>query len=380
MCLFLPHEDRTALQRGHAWPRPHTSCFQPWGAHGVGHSWASPGTHICMAWKSWVKVLWGHPWLEGERSWRVSPSLSVLGWDRFENYFMGLSEDPSGWNTTYLQWYPSVHPCILPAPSLPPLHSCCLELFLLMNTFLLCVGDHPESAVSPWVFRASLQWDVGEAGTLMTRYCLIHPAWVSSHSPQVSLSLTAVGLSLNPPATSCHHPTLPLSPTIGPGGSHQSRTFNGSCSVFPLLDFTTEKAMAPHSSTLAWKTPCMEEPGRLQSMGWRRVGHDWATSLSLFIFLHWRRKWQPTPVFLPGESQERGSLLGCHLWGHRVRHDWSDLAAAPDFTNWAELTVIYQLLIILIQHRNCVQILSTSKIWNEWSPCSSDLQQGWDTN
>ena len=37
---------------------------------------------------------------------------------------------------------------------------------------------------------------------------------------------------------------------------------------------------------------------------------------SLFTFMHWRRKWQPTPVFLPGESQGRGSLVGCHLWGH----------------------------------------------------------------
>ena len=41
-----------------------------------------------------------------------------------------------------------------------------------------------------------------------------------------------------------------------------------------------EKAMTPHSSTLAWKIPWMEEPGRLQSMGLLRVGHDWATSLS----------------------------------------------------------------------------------------------------
>ena len=39
-------------------------------------------------------------------------------------------------------------------------------------------------------------------------------------------------------------------------------------------------------------------------------------SLSLFTFMHWRRKWQPTPVFLPGESQGRGSLVGCRLWGH----------------------------------------------------------------
>ena len=61
------------------------------------------------------------------------------------------------------------------------------------------------------------------------------------------------------------------------------------------------------------ENPWMEEPGRLQSMASLRVGHDCATSLSLFSFMHWRRKWQPTPVFLPGESQERRSLVGCHL-------------------------------------------------------------------
>ena len=138
--------------------------------------------------------------------------------------------------------------------------------------------------------------------------------------------------------------------------------------------------MAPHSSTLAWKIPWTEEPVRLQSMGSLRVGHDWATSLSLFTFMHWRRKWHPTPVLLPGESHRRRSLVGCSPWGrlesdtterlhfhfslscigrrkcigegcplqcsclenprdrgawwaavmgsHRVGHDWSDLAAA----------------------------------------------------
>ena len=79
-----------------------------------------------------------------------------------------------------------------------------------------------------------------------------------------------------------------------------------------------EKAMAPHSSTLAWKIPWTEEPGGLQPMGSWRVGHDWATSLSLFTFMHWRRKWQPTPVFLPGESQG-WSLVGCRLWGAQGR-------------------------------------------------------------
>ena len=77
----------------------------------------------------------------------------------------------------------------------------------------------------------------------------------------------------------------------------------------------------------------MEEPGRLQSTGSRRVGHNWATSLSLFTFMHWRRKWQPTPVFVPGEFQfvppglgAPGGLLS--MGSHRVGHDWSDLAAA----------------------------------------------------
>ena len=81
------------------------------------------------------------------------------------------------------------------------------------------------------------------------------------------------------------------------------------------LSHQMEKAMAPHSSTLAWKIPWTEEPGRLQSMGSLRVGYDCVTSFLLFTFMHWRRKWQPTPVFLSGESQGQGSLVGCLLWG-----------------------------------------------------------------
>ena len=73
--------------------------------------------------------------------------------------------------------------------------------------------------------------------------------------------------------------------------------------------------MAPHSSTRAWKVPWTEKPGGLQSMGSRRVRQDSATSLSLFPFMHWRRKWQPIPVFLPGESQGWWSLVGCRQWG-----------------------------------------------------------------
>ena len=79
--------------------------------------------------------------------------------------------------------------------------------------------------------------------------------------------------------------------------------------------FMWEKAMAPHFSTLAWKIPWTEEPRRLQSMGSLGVGGDWVTSLSLFTFMHWRRRWRPTPVFLPGESQGWRGLVGCRIWG-----------------------------------------------------------------
>ena len=125
-----------------------------------------------------------------------------------------------------------------------------------------------------------------------------------------------------------------------------------------------EKELAPYSSTLAWKIPRTEEPGRLKSMGSQRVRHDWETSLSLYFsncllwFLHysgsswtlpglgswvwvfshqftaksqilrpgfdpwvgnipWRRKWKPTPVFLPGESHGRRSLVGYSPQGRK---------------------------------------------------------------
>ena len=130
--------------------------------------------------------------------------------------------------------------------------------------------------------------------------------------------------------------------------------------------------MAPHSSTLAWKIPWTQEPGRLQSLGHKELdmterlhfhfslscigegnGHPpqcsclenprdggawWAsvygvtqnrtslkrlcssssdtTEVTQHTCMHWRRKWQPTPVFLPRESQVWRSLVGCRLWGH----------------------------------------------------------------
>ena len=88
--------------------------------------------------------------------------------------------------------------------------------------------------------------------------------------------------------------------------------------------------MAPHSSTLAWRIPWTEEPGKLQSMGSLRVGHDWATSLSLFTFMHWLEKAMATHSSvlawrIPGTGKPGGlSSMG----SHRVGNDWSDLAAA----------------------------------------------------
>ena len=96
---------------------------------------------------------------------------------------------------------------------------------------------------------------------------------------------------------------------------HSHYTVNQNLLNTYYLPEFAEKAMAPHSSTLAWKIPWTEEPGGLQSMRLLRVGHNWATSLSLFTFMHWRRKWQPAPVFLPGESQGRRTLVGCCLCG-----------------------------------------------------------------
>jgi len=99
--------------------------------------------------------------------------------------------------------------------------------------------------------------------------------------------------------------------------------------LFLPFKLSSEKAMAPHSRTLVWKIPWMEEPGRLQSMRSLRVGHEWATSFSLFIFHALEKEmathssvlaWRILGIEEPGRRPSMGS--------HRVGHDWSDLAAA----------------------------------------------------
>ena len=94
---------------------------------------------------------------------------------------------------------------------------------------------------------------------------------------------------------------------------------------FPVLNpaWISASSWFTYCWTLAWRILSITLLAREMDRGawWaavhgsQRVGHDWVTSLSLFTFMHWRRKWQPTPVFLPGESQGWGSLVGCCLWG-----------------------------------------------------------------
>ena len=108
-----------------------------------------------------------------------------------------------------------------------------------------------------------------------------------------------------------------------------TKRFSMITQIWGELRQTEEKAMAPHSSTLAWKIPWTEQRGRLQYMGSLRVRHDWATSLSLFTFhFHALEKEMATHSSvlawrIPGTG-EPGRLPS--MGSHRVGHDWSDLA------------------------------------------------------
>ena len=90
--------------------------------------------------------------------------------------------------------------------------------------------------------------------------------------------------------------------------------------------FGPPQSTAGEGSGTPLQYSCLENP--MDGGAWWAAVHGVAksrTRLSNFTFMHWsdftlsfmhwRRKWQPTPVFLPGESQGRGSLVGCHLWG-----------------------------------------------------------------
>ena len=172
----------------------------------------------------------------------------------------------------------------------------------LMHLVLLCVCKGAE--ICPhWTH--SFDIPISYLGLVSCSF----PSWVPS-GYNTGVGCSGSGLGTGQPI--CLHPDFSQ-------GSPSGETVVAWWLQHPLFtDMAGNISMwarAPHSSTLAWKIPRTEEPGRLQSMGLLGVRHDWETSFSLFTFLHWRRKWQPTPVILPGESQGWGSLVGCCLWG-----------------------------------------------------------------
>ena len=117
-----------------------------------------------------------------------------------------------------------------------------------------------------------------------------------------------------------------------------------------LSKLLAEKAMATHSSTLAWKIPWTEEPGRLQSMGSLGVGHDGVTSLSPFHFHALEKEMATHSIVLAWRIPGMGEPGGLPFMGlHRVGHDWSDLAAAAAYWLIAGLGLHWYLVVTVFR-------------------------------
>ena len=161
---------------------------------------------------------------------------------------------------------------------------------LSLNRFLRIRFMQINSEQSEFALKSLFPF-VGKA--LLSDVCLISSTrvqkavcliWVGSPGPQSSLFLNGLPL--------CHQEWPLAAPAPGQDRfsstiilclitMHPSSLFClGNSGFYSTPVILTENAMAPHSGTLAWKIPWMEEPGRLRSMGLLRVGHDWATSLS----------------------------------------------------------------------------------------------------
>ena len=134
--------------------------------------------------------------------------------------------------------------------------------------------------------------------------------------------------------------------------------------------------MAPHSSTLAWKISWTEEPGGLQSMGALRVGHDWATSLSLFTF-HFdalEKEMATHSSVLAWRSPGMGEPGGLPSMGsHRIRHDWSDLAGLK-----TKQCIPLTLLLTCMQTALSVNVLTISCECKSCSTIDKIRDKSWD--
>ena len=192
----------------------------------------------------------------------------------------------------------------------------------------------------PWVYMCSPSW------TPLLPPSPSHPSrssqWTSSEHP---VSCIKPGLAIHFTYDNWHV-SMPFSYIIlpSPSPTESKRLFYTSVSlllfciqgyrchlskfhIYALVYCIREKAMATHSSTLAWKIPWVEESGRLQSMGSWRVGHDWVTSLSCVgeemathsSVLSWR---------IPGTGQPDGLLS---MGPQRVGHNWRDLASVAAY-------------------------------------------------
>ena len=115
----------------------------------------------------------------------------------------------------------------------------------------------------------------------------------------------------------------------------------------------SEKAMAPHSSTFAWEIPWTQEPGRLQSMGSWRVRHDWATSLSLFPFMHWRKEMATHSSVLAWRIPGTGKPGGLPSMGLQSRTRLMWLSSSRPFTRRESLVVMCILLMPLLHRLSC---------------------------
>ena len=118
-----------------------------------------------------------------------------------------------------------------------------------------------------------------------------------------------------------------------------------------------EKAMAPHSSTLAWKIPWMEEPGRLQSMGLLRVRHDWATSLSLSFSCTGEENGNPLQCSCLENSRDRGAWWAA-IYG--VAQSWTRLKRLSSSSQWVTWILTHSLTFPIFLYKSCIIMIFKS--------------------